>query len=104
MGLKKFKKHLAIFNLKVSYDLRIQRLGPCYRVWWKENKFDVGKLHFWMTRSVVEKNKGLPVLNLHFGIEFLKIFQKYHSYHPCFGICLPDDSMRQLFVESLWHL
>jgi hypothetical protein len=35
-----------------------------------------------MTRSVVEKNKGLMVLNLQFGVEFLKIFQKYiHVIH-----------------------
>jgi hypothetical protein len=51
-------------------------------------------VHFWMTRSVVEKNKGLPILNLHFGVEFLKIFHKYHSCHPCFGVCLLDDSTR----------
>jgi hypothetical protein len=81
MGLKKFKKHLAIFNLKILYDSRVQKLGPFCRVWWKENKLDVGKLHFWMTRSVVEKNKGLLVLDLHFGVEFMKIFQKYCSCH-----------------------
>jgi hypothetical protein len=51
-----------------------------------------------MTRSVVEENKGLPVLDLHFGVEFLKIFQK------CSGVCLPDDLTRQLFVESSWYL
>jgi hypothetical protein len=57
-----------------------------------------------MTRSVVEKNKGLSIIDLHFGVEFLEIFQKYYSYHPCFGVCLADDSMRQLFIESSWHL
>jgi hypothetical protein len=94
----------VIFNLKVLYDSRVQRLGPYCCVWWKENKFDVGKLHFWMTRSIVEKNKGLLVLDLHLGVEFMKIFQKYRYCHPCFEVCLLDDSMQQLFVESSWHL
>jgi hypothetical protein len=29
-----------------------------------------------MTRSIVEKNKGLSIFNLHFGVEFLKDIPK----------------------------
>ncbi len=73
-----FKKEMKVRKVEM---LKFKKLGAMF-------------VHFWMTRSVVEKNKGLPILNLHFGVEFLKIFQKYHSCHPCFGVCLLDDSTR----------
>jgi hypothetical protein len=38
------------------------------------------------------------------ALNFWKIFQKYCSCHPCFGVYLQDDLTRQLFVESSWHL
>jgi len=84
---------LGYLTLKFRMILESKSWVPAV-VFGEGNKFDVGKLHFWMTRSIVKKNKGLLVFDLHFGVEFLKIFQKYHSCHPCFGVCLPDDLTR----------
>jgi hypothetical protein len=38
-----------------------------------ENKLDIVELHIWMTRSIVEKNKGISIIKLHFVVELLQV-------------------------------
>ena len=73
MGEEKLKKHLSIFDLEVSDDTRVQGLGSCSRVWWQENKLDIGELHLWMARGIVKKNKAFLVLKLHLVVELLQV-------------------------------